>query len=613
MVTTKSWLRRVLFILIAVATFALLLAGGVVIAVLAVDLRPWVERVVGRSLDRVTQIGALQVGWGRHVTVEASDIRVANASWASAPELVRIGRLSAVIDLASLLHGVVRYETLHVDDMTLVLERAAEGGANWKFDDPAKSGGSAKAKSGLELVPKNRTQFPTLIDFVLTNGRVLYRHAGASEIDIGFQRATIASPGEDTPMQLAVDGSYNGTPARVTGFDMGSFKEVRDAAAPFKAGIDLVTGSAALHLQGAFAEPLDFDDVTGPMQIDVHSLAGLLKVFGLEGAPDVPLKIAGAFTHKGDLWQLDGVAGSLAKNPFIGTLALDEGKRGESDRLRPALDFATLDLDPLLADGSGGGETALGAPAKPGPLVDGDARAQQLNWGKYRFSDVALYAATTGPNAKAVTASFDFSGGKAKAKVTVSETSGSGRIAVEASMAGADVASLAQLAGAGTGEIAGTLDGNLTLDMQGATLQHAFAAGSGQTVLSITNGVIGRGLLEKASSDLRALFRDKPGLAPMSCFLAVGDLKDGILYVETVRLRAADVQLEARGLVDLLRQRLNLVVRSRSGAKLALDHPLSVSGPLANPSAGLGDGRSIALPPLPPPPAAWIATNPCRT
>jgi uncharacterized protein involved in outer membrane biogenesis len=611
MVTAKPWRRRVLFALAALAGIVLLLAGGI-IALMTVDLRPWIERAASSSLHRKTQIGALRITWGRHVALEAGDIRLANTAWASSPDMLRIGRLSAVIDLTSLLRGVVRYETLHVDDMTLLLERAADGGANWKFGAPGRSGGGATTKGGLELVPKNRTQFPTLIDFVLTNGRVIYRHVGASDIDIGFKRATIAAPGESTPVQLAVDGSYNGTPARITGPDMGSFDEMRDATQPYKGGIDLVTGSAALHLQGKYMEPLDFEGVSGPMRIDVHSLGGLLKVFGVDGAPSVPLRIAGEFAHEGDLWRLDKASGDLVKDAFTGTLALDEGKRGESDRLRPDLDFATLDLGPLLGGGSGGGMT-LGTPAKPGLLVDGDVRARQLTWSKYRATDVALHAATTGPNAKAMVASFGFSGGKAEVKVHVAEAPGSGHIAAAASLTGADVAGIAHLAGVATSDLAGTLTGNLALDMQGATLQRALTAGNGQMVVSIANGAISDGLLEKASTDLRALFRSKPGLVPLSCFLAVTDLKDGIVYFDAVRLRAADVQLEAHGLADLAHQHVDIVVRSRSGAALALDHPLSVRGPLAKPSIGLGDGRSLALPALPPPPAAWVAANPCRS
>jgi hypothetical protein len=235
-----------------------------------------------------------------------------------------------------------------------------------------------------------------------------------------------------------------------------------------------------------------------------------------------------------------------------------------------------------------------------------------MTWGRYRFADVALHAAASGRNVKSLTASFAFAGGKAAAKVDVTETTGSGRVAVEARLAGADVASLAQLAGAAKSEITGALESNLTLDTHGTTLHQAFSTGTGQISLSITNGTIARELLEKASSDLRALFRDKPGMVPISCFLAVGDLIDGILYVETVRLRAADVQLEARGLADLLRQHVDIVLRSRSGGRLAVDHPLSIRGSLSNPSFGLSDGRSISMPPLSPPPSAWIATNPCR-
>jgi hypothetical protein len=115
-------------------------------------------------------------------------------------------------------------------------------------------------------------------------------------------------------------------------------------------------------------------------------------------------------------WQLDGVTGSGAASSFTGTLTLDEGKRAESDHLRPNIAFTTLDLAPLLRGSSGGEEMALGAPAKPGLLVDGDVRSRQMTWGRYRFADVALHAATSGRNVKSLTASFAFAGGKAAAQ-----------------------------------------------------------------------------------------------------------------------------------------------------------------------------------------------------
>lgn len=605
---TFTWPRVTLYALIALVGLPLLFGGAVIVAILLVDLRPWIEQAANRSLGRATQIGALELGWGLHLAVEARDIRIANAAWASTSEMVEIGHVSALVDLPSLLRGVIRYEKLHIVDMTLVLERAADGAANWKFSDQSKREATPARKGGFALVPKNRTQFPTLINFVVTNGRLIYRHSGSRDIEIGFQRATITSHGEDTPVMLSVDGSYNGAPTRITGFEMGSFEEMRDSARPFRAGVKLVTKSAALTLRGTFDEPIDFDGVTGPVQLDIQSLSGLLKSIGMEQAPDLPLQLDGILNHSGNSWQIADIAGSNAGSPFTGTIALEEGSRAEPDRMRVNLDLTKIDLTPLFDAGSGKDQSTSDKPDQPGLLVEGDVRTHQLQWGNFHFSDVALHAATKGQADEAISGSFRFAGGTAEAKIDVTEIGTNTHIAVVSHLAGADVARIAQLAGAGPGQITGTLDLRLSFEMRG----RAFAAGTGQMAVSVTKGAISRKLLETASSDLRAIFRDKLGMVPIGCLLAVGDLQRGRLYFKNVRMRAADVLLEARGAVDLLQRRVDMDLHSRSGSKLALDRPFSIRGPMSSPSFGPRVGNSVAVPAFPVPPTDWVANNPCR-
>ena len=98
-------------IVIGIVSLALFLVGSLVIAVATVDLRPWLERAASASLGRATHVGSLQIEWGRHIGVEARDIRVSNLAWAREPWFVQVGRLSAVVDPLSLLRGVVRYES----------------------------------------------------------------------------------------------------------------------------------------------------------------------------------------------------------------------------------------------------------------------------------------------------------------------------------------------------------------------------------------------------------------------------------------------------------------------------------------------------------------------
>ena len=315
-------------IVVAIVSLAFFLVGSLVIAVATVDLRPWLERAATSSLGRATHVGSLQIEWGRHIRVEAREIRVANAAWAREPWFVQVGRLSAVVDPLSLLRGVVRYEKLRLNDVVVYLERGVESEANWKI-----GGEGAKSQGGLALIPGNRSQFPTLLDFVVENGRIVYRNAQKNEMQIGIAHGTINSAAENTPVRLVVDGTYNGLAARVTGSDMDLFQALRDASRPYKGSIDLIADRIGMHFQGAFNEPLDFDGVQGTLEIDIASLDAALKVFGIPKSPPIPFKIAGSLQRQGDLWQIDSASGRLSANPYSGSFVLKEGKRGEADRL----------------------------------------------------------------------------------------------------------------------------------------------------------------------------------------------------------------------------------------------------------------------------------------
>lgn len=206
-------------IVIAIVSLALFLVGSFVTAVATVDLRPWLERAASASLDRATHVGSLQIEWGRHIRVEARDINVANPAWAREPWFVQVGRLSAVVDPLSLLRGVVRYEKLRLNDVVIFLERGVDSDATWKVDGQ----GAKSQRGGLALIPRNRSQFPTLLDFVVENGRIVYRNAKKNEIETGIAHGTITSETENTPLRLVVDGTYNGVTARVTGSAMDSW------------------------------------------------------------------------------------------------------------------------------------------------------------------------------------------------------------------------------------------------------------------------------------------------------------------------------------------------------------------------------------------------------
>ncbi|HWT98970.1 MAG TPA: AsmA-like C-terminal region-containing protein [Terriglobales bacterium] len=137
--------------------------------------------------------------------------------------------------------------------------------------------------------------------------------------------------------------------------------------------------------------------------------------------------------------------------------------------------------------------------------------------------------------------------------------------------------------------ICGKISGSIDLALQGKTLGDGLKDNNGSAMLSMQNGRISRDLLEKASIDLRNVFRKGEGTATVNCLLAVMHLKDGIGQLAPVRLRSTAATLNAAGHVDFRNQTLDITLQSdrNSTGFLALDLPVQVSGPWSQPKTGL--------------------------
>jgi hypothetical protein len=362
---------------------------------------------------------------------------------------------------------------------------------------------------------------------------------------------------------------------------------------------------------------LDFDGVAGPLQLEVRSLARLLAVFRVDDAPGLRLEAAGKFQHGGQSWRLDGVGGVAAGNRFGGSIGLDEGGSGQADRLHLDLDFPALDLRSVLANANAASPAktptearstgTLSGQSRPDIIIDGNAHAAKLNWQQHRLDDVAVHFLPGGSDSQGVKASFGVLIGRGEMEAEFRTGDRPSALTVAMRVAGADVGAVANTLGLGPRAMTGRLHAQASGTIHGAALSGATA----QAAVWVEHGAVSRELLEKASSDLLALFKDKHEKVPITCFIALADLQAGILYLPKMRLRAGNVQVDGRGLADLHQHRIDLVLQPRGGGALALDRPFAVRGSLAAPSIAPSPGRTVPLPALPTPPR-WVAGNPCN-
>jgi AsmA family protein len=116
--------RTLLFALLGIV---IVLAATAAVLLARLDWRTRLESYASHALDRRLAIAGLRIGWENPLAVELSGVRLANAGWGSIPDMLSVERLSATIDLPSLLRGVLRFENLRLEKPLLLLERDASG------------------------------------------------------------------------------------------------------------------------------------------------------------------------------------------------------------------------------------------------------------------------------------------------------------------------------------------------------------------------------------------------------------------------------------------------------------------------------------------------------
>lgn len=575
--------RRILAVALGLAVVLVVLAGGLGLVLAFADLRPLARYWLAAATGREVAIGALRLDWSEPLTVEARDVAVANIPGGAEPDMLRVARIAGQVDAAALLRGELRFLWAEVIGLRLVMERDGEGRGNWHTS--ADSGGSAD--SGRDAVP-------TILQGVMRDGLIRYRTSSGRFLDIALADVGLQTTGEAQPIKLDATGSYNDIPARLDA-TLQSFAMLRDTAKPFGASFSLANAGLRLAFDGSFTEPLELDGARGRLDIVARKLGDLTRVFGAPTDIDLGLKLAGDLTRDGPRWRFGEAGGKLGEDVFHGTIALDEGGRGEADDIALTLAFPRLDLAPLLAGGAGGDELSL-------PREDDAARvtvqlnADELDYGRLRAADAELKARMATGQASIDALNFALAGGRVTASAEAANVEGGVQVAADLAWSGADADALARRLGAEPGQIAGRVDLRATARGTARSVDGLIKAARGQAVVAMAGGLISRDLLEKLSGDLRTLFRKGEGRTQLSCLLGFVSLRDGIARIAPLRLRAAEGVAVGGGQVDLAKQRLDIVLRTERASTnfFALDVPLRLSGRLADPQVSPTTAEAVA-------------------
>jgi uncharacterized protein involved in outer membrane biogenesis len=238
------------------------------------------------------------------VSVVAENVRLGNAEWGTEQPMVHIGRFATVIDLWSLISGPVRIRSLELSDVAVLLEKDAEGNANWVLRDPT------RAEPPQKHPGPGMTELPAVIESgLLSKLRVTYRQPGRTDRVAVLNSLSI---GQGTGGLLAMSGN-------------GSLNEYALALEGEIGPIDALVAGRDIRM--------DVEGSIGNLQLDVGG--GIGRLYPLDGA-DLSLEL-----RSPDV----GAALGLLELPVVA-----QGAMEATAKLSDAGERTALDADATLGD-----------------------------------------------------------------------------------------------------------------------------------------------------------------------------------------------------------------------------------------------------------------------
>lgn len=570
----------------------------------------WIDRdvfrgLIARQVEQATgrhfALGELSLEPGLRPTLVLGQAALANAPWASSPDMVRLDRLELQLDLPSLLAGQPRIERLVLVRPVIRLERGPDGSGNWQLQPPAAAATPPDPQE--PAPPASAGWLPGVGQLVVQDGLFVYR-AGpqAPEAQLALPQATLAAPDPQGPLRLDLTAALNGVPLTA----QGSAEPFAALPAGGPARLDLAARLAAVELKLDGTAGRSFDLHAALAAPELAPLAPALAPFGVPAERLAALAPVSVKAHAaGDPGRvtLDDLALGLAGSDLGGSATAELG--GARPKLAAKLHGRLLDLDRLLPAEDGAPASAAKDAGDAGPLfpdtplpLDGLRQADgrlELAIDELRVKGLAVH----GLNAVAELAdgrlrldplAAGLPGGTLTASLGL-DAAGTPP-ALELTAAGRNLA-LGELTAALAGSplLAAAADLKLSLQSEGASPKALAEQLGGRLTFLTGEGRLRIDLLDRIAQGLKQGLGTALGLTgdvvPLHCLALDTPIQRGVAAPDLVATLPLAL-LVGTGSVDLGRERLDLTLSPRANlAGVQLGVPVTLKGPLRQPAVGV--------------------------
>jgi AsmA protein len=298
-----------------------------------------VRNATGREL---TITGALRVKPALVPTVSVEGVSFANAPWGSRPQMATIRRAEASIALLPLLSGEVRFARIVLVEPDILLERRADGTANWQMGAASAAPAAPRAAGATSQAPAAAPARRAIAveDFRIEKGRIsLHDAVSGRQESVAVAELDGSVPAGDRPISLAGALAWRDVPLKLalSGGALAALIEPGQAR-PWPIDASIEAAGARIAVKGSLTDPAR---VAGYDLAVKGSIASLVRLAPL--LPDMPLP---PLNEVGFAAQLAGQGPAV---PAVRALSL---RIGGSDlaALRPGLVLRQLEASAPAAD-----------------------------------------------------------------------------------------------------------------------------------------------------------------------------------------------------------------------------------------------------------------------
>ncbi len=191
----------------------LLLFIGVAIALLTVDPKqfvgPILARVKAATGREVTVGGDIELKIGFAPRIVAHDVRVGNAPWGQAPQLLSARQVEAQVALVPLLQRRFELVRLNLVEPVVTLETNRDGRGNWELGPEQGAAAAPGSESGPGALGIGALS--------LTRGELTYRDGDAGAVTrVTIDELALSSRDRESPIEAEFRGTVDGTPVALT-------------------------------------------------------------------------------------------------------------------------------------------------------------------------------------------------------------------------------------------------------------------------------------------------------------------------------------------------------------------------------------------------------------